>query len=262
MKGFTKFMTKIPARYYPDISRTISHAADVVGNPNATSEEQEGVERELRELNQTVGLDAIEAWQEELEEHLRAVRAAAGLEDVDKPTLTKVLEMAEKIRGYAPSMLEILRRHLKWWRVQYFFAVMFAAVSAISISNGLDQGARMQVEQSMERRTWEREVSLNEVRRMSDALAQLSNPRYVPTPLLTPIAPSIRDLPIEVRLEGREPFVRPLREVAAELPEKVRNDFINHVAATHTEASHLTRQVHVNTVSFGSSFGSFTLGYH
>ena len=103
MKHFAKYMSKIPAEYLPKIEQSISRAAEVLADPNATSEAYEAITSDLAVIQKALGKGAAEAWQGEVAERLKARWIEAGRDGIElqqqiMPKITSIMKSAEKLR--------------------------------------------------------------------------------------------------------------------------------------------------------------------
>ena len=103
MKHFAKYMSKIPAEYLPKIEQSISRAAEVIADPNSTSEAYEAITSDLASIQKALGKGAVEAWQGEVAERLKATWIEAGRDGIElqqqiMPKITNVMKSAEKLR--------------------------------------------------------------------------------------------------------------------------------------------------------------------
>jgi hypothetical protein len=110
MKSFLKFAATIPANYLPRIERSITHAVEVMSDPNSTSEAYFAVSKELADIQLTIGKGAAKAWKGEVAERLKTVWIDAGRNGIDierqvAPKITRVVDSAEKIRTIVRSGL-------------------------------------------------------------------------------------------------------------------------------------------------------------
>ena len=252
MKSFTKLMTKIPERYFPDVEQVISRACEVVGDPSATPSDYDSVERELNRIDRTVGLDSVNAWRDELAARLR----------VRTPDVIRVLEMSEKVRKAAQSSTgRALWRHLKWWWWRYASVAAITGLGGMVISSGLQQGAAFRYSMQNirdQQRSWKMQMQLADSARTMRELSQLSRPHYVPSPVQLAIPQTIERVPITVQIQVQAPFVRPFRDVVSAVPQAHQQEFVEHVEGSYRGSSHTEKRIELKSFQPGSSFGSFS----
>ncbi|HEX8139251.1 MAG TPA: hypothetical protein VF544_16940 [Pyrinomonadaceae bacterium] len=134
MKHFAKYMSKIPAEYLPRIEQSITRAAQVIGDPNSTSESYDAITRELAVIQKALGKGAAEAWQGEVAERLKATWIEAGRDGIElqrqvMPKITNVMKSAEKLRK--PLQLSA------WGAVAGKLAIGLGVVAGLWAINGV-----------------------------------------------------------------------------------------------------------------------------
>jgi hypothetical protein len=253
MESLIRFFCKIPHEYFPQIKQSISNAAAVLSDPNAGSEAHDAILHDLDQLHQTVGLDVVEAWKNEL---------AAKL-GIEPSAMERVLQMAEQARGRLSSPLaQKIGQHLKWW----WWKDALAALGSVLVIGAAQQGSRNAGDLQTLLYQQDLEIQMSKAlntTQFDEEMNELAQPDYPSRYASISIPPSIAVVPVRVNLEIAHPVV-PATQLIARLPDESAQrkavDIIEHANNSGRSVEFTPSRLNLPSgVSLGSSFGSFSI---
>jgi hypothetical protein len=271
--AYVTFLTKVPAEYVPSVEKAISHAADVLADPNAPKEAYDAVQAELSHWQRTVGMDVAEAWKSEIESQLKERLFLQGLsasevEALLVPKITKLLNDMEwcrdKIQSFGPPVRKFVA-----WKLAAVTGVAIGLYAFISSYQQEGRALKIGIEEEQRQIEMQREydasqsisnivVSVGEFQQMTEMVASPPEAQAVPLEVAAPIAPAIAVQPMEVTV------IRPNQEshhyqstvgaIVSTMPSPWREETAKVINSGSTESS--THHIYVKQIEVKAKDGN------